>query len=286
MNMKIINKLKCYDIDDAILMTPKMASALLSKNKCAKKIDKARVEKIESDLYSDNFKFNGATISLDSDGNLVDGQVRLTACVNTGISFKTLIVWGVDIKGQYTTDTGRARNVVQLIAKKGYKHPKALYQCSLILNGILTADDDSDGIKEKYESNVSNKEILDIIESTPDLTTSVNLIMDNKQKYLITTLYHLIILDYLCRFIDKKPKIANEFLDVLSNKIPAGSTHPVVMFRNIVTNSLQTRTEMSKKKQLALLIKSYNLLKQNLSCNSLHWTSSKKIPEIHMLSGN
>jgi hypothetical protein len=153
------------------------------------------------------------------------------------------------------------------------------------LNGILTADDDSDGIKEKYESNVSNKEILDIIESTPNLTTSVNLIMDTKQKYLITTLYHLIILDYLCRFIDKKPKIANEFLDVLSNKIPALSTHPVAMFRNIVTNSLQTRTEMPKKKQLALLIKSYNLLKQNLSCNSLHWASSKKMPEIYMLDG-
>lgn|SRR5574343_61294 len=285
--MKLVNGIKCYDIEDAILMTPEMATELLLKNKCVKKIDNAQVEKIEKDLISGNFKFNGATIALDIDGNLVDGQIRLTACKNTGIPFKTLLVWGVDTKGKYTKDTGRGRNVVQVIAKKGYQNPKALYQCALILNGILTADEESDGIREKYEQNVSNKEILDIIESTAKLDYSVNLIMKNRKQFLTTSIYHLIILDYLCRFVDGKPDLANEFLNILGNKTTAEYTHPVVMLRNIFTNSLyNNRTEMSKRKQIALMIKAYNLLKQNLRCTSLHWISSKNIPKLYMFKGS
>ena len=63
--------------------------------------------------------------------------------------------------------------------------------------------------------------------------------------------------------------------------------HPVAMLRNILTNTLyNTRAEMPKRKQIALMIKAYNLLKQNLRCTSLHWIESKNIPKLYMMTGN
>ena len=55
--MQIINKIKCYDIDDSVLITPAMAKELLSSNRCIKKLDISRIQKIESDLLNNNFKF-------------------------------------------------------------------------------------------------------------------------------------------------------------------------------------------------------------------------------------
>lgn len=277
--MQIINNIKYYDITDSILITPIMASELLSKHNCIKKIDNEQLKKIEKDLIDDNFKFNGATIALDADGNLIDGRHRLTACVNTGIAFNTLLVWGVDTNGQYTKDTGRSRSIVQVIANKGYKNPMALYQCSLILNGILTSDDNTEEIKDVYLNDVTNKDIINILDTTPNLDVSVNMIIKNKKNYPISAIHHLIVLDYLCRFVDNKPDMATEFLDVLSNIKSAEFTHPAMMLKNTLFN-----TKFSKKKQIALLIKAYNLFKQNLRCTKLGWTESSKIPSVYMLS--
>jgi len=284
---QLSNGLRYYDENDAPFITPEMASELLSNHRCIKKLDEDRVKKIEKALINGTFNFNGATIVLDADGRLIDGRVRLQACVNTGIKFRSLIVWGVDIKGQYTKDTGRSRNVIQILSKRGYNNPKALYYCASILHGIINSDGSSDGINDKYDSNITNQEVLDIIESTSDLETSVDLIMSDKHKYLTTSIYHLIVLDYLCRFVDDRSDIADEFLLVLSNTKNAEPDHPVAILRTIfMTSSYRSHTQVSKKKQIALMIKSYNLLKENKRCTRLHWIESTQMPEIYMITGD
>lgn len=278
--MRKINSINCYTINDANLITPELAACLLQNNACIKKVNTEELKKIKKDLIAGNFKFNGATISLNEKGQLIDGQLRLLACAETGISFKSLIVYGLSSQEQYVKDTGKSRNIIQLMTKKGYKNSKALYYCTLILYKILKSNNET--IDESYEFDVTNTEVFHIIELFPKLIDSVNLIMKNKNKYLTTEIYQLIILDYLCRIVDNTPMIADKFLKILSNEEPTESTNPVFILRNILMNSIISKKNLSKRKQLGLLIQSYNLFKQNKNCLRLKWNKSNKMPLIYM----
>lgn len=88
---------------------PDLAGALLEKNEENRPVSQREVKKLERVLRSDKWKPNGETIKLDSKGRLRDGQHRLNAIINTGISAKMLIVTGLDEDVFTTMDQGRKR---------------------------------------------------------------------------------------------------------------------------------------------------------------------------------
>ena len=87
------------------MITPSMAQYLLDHNACIKPLNHQAVTKLVHELKG-KFDFNGATIVLNSDHRLVDGRARLTACVESGISFKAFIVTGI----------GKVLNIQRILA--------------------------------------------------------------------------------------------------------------------------------------------------------------------------
>ncbi len=57
---------------------------------------KGQRDKIIKVLQDGHWKFNGETIIFDREGHLKDGQHRLGACADTGISIDTLVVFGME----------------------------------------------------------------------------------------------------------------------------------------------------------------------------------------------
>lgn len=265
-----------YNLDflvesNAPTITPAMAQELIDNSRCIKPLNSVDVDRLTRDFINDNFEFNGSTIVLDSDGRLIDGQTRLTACVQSGKSFKSYIVYGIDNNAKYIKDTGRSRNVQQYLTHKGYEYPVALAASAKIIhNMIQLGDDDSkDGIIEYVNSRSSHQEIIDIIESEPRLQECVNRIISNKHRYMTNAIYHLIILDYIHRVHDKED-IANEFLDVLSGIRVEAMDHPVTQLRIMFMNNIQKKTmKMKLTKEVLYMIKAYNHLGDNTRCRLL-----------------
>lgn len=63
---------------------------------------------------------NGATIVFDENGNLVDGQNRLMACVNANKPIDTIVARGIKRKAQITMDTGVKRVLNDWLTLAGY----------------------------------------------------------------------------------------------------------------------------------------------------------------------
>lgn len=276
-------KLDFLSESNAPTITPEMAQELLDNSRCIKPLRSIDVNKLAREFENDNFEFNGATIVLDSDGRLIDGQTRLAACVKAGKSFKSYIVHGVETNAQYTKDTGRSRNVVQYLTTHGYKYPRALSASAQIIHNIMLAADDEtkDGIVETHRITATHQEIMDIIESEPRLQESVNRIIPEKTRYMTSAIYHLIVLDYLHRVHDKED-IADEFLDVLAGVRIEPMEHPVTQLRTVFMNNIQkVTTKLKWTKQAFYMIKAYNHLGDNTSCRGLRVT--KNVPRLELL---
>lgn len=102
-------------------ITPKMSEIWLSTSngnprwKTGKTVDRFKVEKIENDIR--NVKWNPAnnSIAFDENNCLVDGHHRLTAIKNSGISVKSLVVFGISNSGLQHIDENDTRRVHQRI---------------------------------------------------------------------------------------------------------------------------------------------------------------------------
>lgn len=272
-----------YTIEDSVLITPEMASELLENHKCHKPLDNKELALLVSDLKAGTFDFNGATIVLDSNGCLIDGRLRLTACVDANVPFRTFIVWGVTEEGKLTKDTGRPRNIVQYLDKHEYKHPRSLSAAAKILYRMETTAGSKEGIIGNVRDRVTHKSVMDIIASHPNLIQSVESIKAQGNIFITTSINHLIVLDYLTRYVDNQPQIADEFLEVLSGQRFADPTHPVFALRQMLYNGLyKTNTKLKGDKQVALMIMAYNYLKTGKNVKRLRLPNEE--PKLHMIS--
>jgi hypothetical protein len=107
-------------------LTPEDAVVLLSLNTKNRKIKEHHVTKLTSIMNRGEWRFNGQTIQIADDGRVLDGQHRLLACVRSGVTIETLIMYGADPASQETMDMGVARTTPDILSLRGYKDANAL----------------------------------------------------------------------------------------------------------------------------------------------------------------
>lgn len=98
---------------EVIDITPSMASIFLSKNNSNRKINKPQLEMIKRAILKNEWATTHQGIAFYEDGSLADGQHRLTAILETGISCEMVVYHGIkkDVDTIMALDCGRARNV-------------------------------------------------------------------------------------------------------------------------------------------------------------------------------
>lgn len=102
-------------------ITPKIAERMLAHNTRNRQLRPGRVERYADDMRRGRWQSNGATICLDADGRLVDGQHRLAAIMLAGVNVRMLVVRGVESESQKTMDQGAARSFADWLRFQGEK---------------------------------------------------------------------------------------------------------------------------------------------------------------------
>ena len=107
-------------------ITPDIARHLLEYNVDNRRVKKALVDQIASDIKNNLWQVNGEAIIVAKDGQLNDGQHRLNAVIEANKPVKTIIIFGVDRSSRLTVDMGAARSTGDFLGMNGVKHgPKA-----------------------------------------------------------------------------------------------------------------------------------------------------------------
>ena len=103
-------------------ITPQIAELMLEKNTSNRSLSAKRVKALSRSISSGEWELNGDSIRFDTNGVLLDGQHRLAAIADSGISVKSLVVTGIRPTAFDTIDQGMKRTSAQILAMQGVKY--------------------------------------------------------------------------------------------------------------------------------------------------------------------
>ena len=129
---------------DMRIITPEVAQALLGRNTRNRVISSASLSTLRRALRNGEWRPNGEAVKIATNNDLLDGQHRLLAIVETGISMTTLVVTGLPPETQDTMDTGKSRSLRDILAIREEASPNGLAalvrRCALLeVFGLATA---------------------------------------------------------------------------------------------------------------------------------------------------
>jgi len=122
-----------------MIITPELALNWITKNTNNRPMDRVNLARIKKEITNGNFIFNGDTIRFDTNGNLLDGQHRLMAVIQTGISIESLVVFGIREDAFTIIDTGKRRSAVDALSVANYKNTSLLAASLTLIDKYYTS---------------------------------------------------------------------------------------------------------------------------------------------------
>jgi hypothetical protein len=109
------------EVIERVTITPEMASALLEHNKMNRPMRDPHVKRIAAQIADGKWRYNGDTIKLSDREDVLDGQHRLWAVIESNRPIDTIIVRGIAREAFSTMDAIRqARSGGDTIARLGH----------------------------------------------------------------------------------------------------------------------------------------------------------------------
>lgn len=222
-------------------------------------------------MKSMGWKTNGATIKIDPDGNILDGQQRLEACVRSGTSFWTMVAFLVPTDAFDTIDNGKRRSpgdVIGIVEENGNRLAATL---QLLWRHIHR--DMMDGPRMRAQTH----ELIKLLEKHPTMRAHVP-----RGRNLGLSPSNGAFLSYA--LTDHDPVKGPAFIDALRTGIGLPADSPILKLRNKLAAETAKRGSRLQKlptlTKMAWAIKTYNAWINGRTIAHLSWRAIEEFPVI------
>ena len=247
---------------------PHQAKRLLKLNTRNRPLAPRHVNLLADEMRSGNWKLNGETITL-SDDALLDGQHRLAACVLANTPFESFVIEGADSDCFDTIDVGKKRTNGDTLCVKGEKNYVTLSSSLRVINYYYS--EIQSGQKDAY-TQLTNIQVQQLLEWHPNVRKSVNRFVAPSCKSLVP-MSHVCAFHYI--FSLKDPELADEFMDKLVTGNNLSKDDPVSVLRNKLIVTRLNNTNITPKVLRALLIKTWNTVREGRTIKTIYWRSAR-----------
>jgi len=142
----ISNEGKWFDIPQCdykvyvtiITVTPELAKRLIELNVKNRPLSKPFVNRYARTMKQDGWKFNADSLRFSNEGLCIDGQHRLYACIESNVSFVTMVCVNLPKETYAIVDQGRSRTLPQMLAKEEVENHGTV---SALIKAYVTLDD-------------------------------------------------------------------------------------------------------------------------------------------------
>lgn len=256
-----------------VLVTPEYASQLLSYNSHNRPLRPKGVEKYVHDMKAGRWQENGDAIRVADDGVLLDGQHRLLALTEAGVSLWMLVVTGLPPEAQETVDGGMRRGFPDALRLRGTPYWEGVATVTRRVHmwnlGVY---------KHQAERRmaVSNYELFDTLFDNPDIFDSAKRVYSEKKKRDIKIYPSTLgVLHWVFTRLDKDD--ATYFFDKLFSGADLSEVDPIhVLRRNLI--AAQAR-QLDRDLETALVIKAWNAYREGRSVTLLAWKMGGRAAE-------
>lgn len=252
---------------ETILLTPELATKLLEGNRLNRPLRDLHVKRIAAQIASGKWKFNGDTIKVADDGDVLDGQHRLWAVIEANRAIETIVVYGIERDAFATIDTLRQTrtggDVIALAGAERHRNTIAMAIAWLIRwqRGI-----------EKFKeprNRVENADIAATFEAHPRIVEAVERAARLRgicNTALLAFFYYLI--------TSRDADLGERMLDTLRDPTKVPLSDPFYRLRVYLIGEREKRKETLV--TLALMVKATNAAKRGQKVQALHWRSQGK----------
>lgn len=244
-------------------ISPEMAAWVLAeRHPRNRRLISGLVDRLAGALTRGEWAANGETIIFDRDGNLRNGQHRLTACVATGIPLVTWVVFGVDPAAFATMDRGGVRKLPDDLSIREEKNVHVLASV------IAMAWREERGDVCNFSLHPSPAQAQDVLERNPALRGATDWVSARG----MGTLLHPRLAAYcFWRFVALDAAAAVRFFEDLKSGAALEKGDPVLLLRNRLQDNKGAKAKLKAEEMLALAIKAWNYRRAGRRVATLRW---------------
>lgn len=251
----------------SVTISPDVAQKLLSNTdtKVQRKLKRNHILSLADDMRAGNFiQNNGDSIRQDIEGNIIDGQHRLAACIEANFTIKTLFVKGLNTDTIKTIDIGQKTrtftDVLEINHRQNYKYATHITATVKFLHrykkGVVAS-----GMESKRNFRLSTNDFLEWIDKNPkiiDFVAETMLIVSNGDRLVPASLFCG--LKWILDGYNKSE--SDKFFQRLSDGIGIDKTSPIFTLRKRILSSKFgnniNRYRLSQSELIFCILKTWN----------------------------
>lgn len=227
-------------------ITPAWAEETLKRNIGNRPLNALHVDRLAKEMTNGRWKVNGDTICLNGE-RIIDGQHRLHAVIQSGITIETLVVEGLGHDVFVTKDVGKRRTAADTLSVAGEINANRLAAALVLIDKYLTGRADKSGVT------YTNTEVEGLLEKYPEVRNSIHTGMEGRcliQPSVLDACHYL--------FSLKDPIMADQFVDKVLRGVALESGSPWYVLRERLVNNSMAKAKLNKPYVMALCIKAWN----------------------------
>lgn len=250
---------------EVVTITPEMASKLLELNNLNRPLSDGHVKRISDQIRNGKWKFNGDTIKIATTNDILDGQHRLWAVVESNMPIDTIIVHGVERDAFATIDTIRKpRSVGDTLALKGLLRHRNIASAALqwlirYQRGCLTE-------YKAPKHRIENSDVEDAFEHHPQIAQAAERAVKLRglaNPSVMGFFYYIL--------INQNQELAETMMKVLEDPSNVSVSDPFFRLRSYFVSDHHKRKDPVV--TIALAIKAANAAYRNETVTRLTWKS-------------
>ena len=252
-------------------ITPKKAEKMLRHNKKNRRLERRRVDNLVRELLAGNWKLNGDAIRFYVNGDLADGQHRLQACVDSGVSLMSVVIRGIDLPAMPTIDRGRSRTRNDVLKLQGMTNTERLAGSLRFIVGFLEYGDPLRCGSQQFQKTIfSDQAMFELLEEHPGIIDAAEGIGAYQRAMRILTPSTATALFFMFRTIDKDD--ADSFFLDLDTGVGLTAVDPVYRLRERL---MRDRSDMTRRgtqlyhQWMKLAGAAWNMRRKGTPCRSL-----------------
>lgn len=233
-------------------ITPQRACDWLDTNTHNRNLRWPVVHKYARDMLNGDWHLTGDPIQFADNGTLHDGQHRLYAVMDSGVTVRMFVCRGLASSTQQYIDQGLARRPGDALALSGHPNNHLLGAVARI--GV---QDETGTLLGDHSIKISHAEILQWVQEHPDIPECVKIMMNGSRQSRIPLPPSVAVYCYYrLRRVDEIDAI--EFIDALASGANLAPHSPVLALHDRLTRIAINRQKLSTPELLAVVFRAWN----------------------------